>query len=178
MQQPWDPILGDSVHACAWWTLSKDELTAVINDQKKQATKRSASQMTDSPQPPKGPPIPKGSAGDQTGTTSKSNPVPPKETSKAKAPIVKAPSVASQAQDPSFPSIELPVPKVPQNPPPVGYRGNAGIREPSEVRGRKSTSGTGGKVSHAATAVVGKGTPSVPPLAACWSGRCSKYSAD
>ena len=36
------------------------------------------------------------------------------------------------------------------------------MREPSEVRGRKSISGHAGRV-HAATAVVGKGTPSVPP---------------
>ena len=33
-QQPWDPVLGDSVHAYAWWTLSKEEMTSVINEQK------------------------------------------------------------------------------------------------------------------------------------------------
>ena len=26
-QQPWDPVLGDSVHAFAWWTLSKGEIS-------------------------------------------------------------------------------------------------------------------------------------------------------
>ena len=44
----------------------------------------------------------------------------------------------------------------------MGYRGSAGVREPSEIRGRKSTSGQGVRVPHAAAAVVGKGTEEEP----------------
>ena len=39
-QQPWDPVLGDSVHAYAWWTVSKEETVAIINDQKIRSSKR------------------------------------------------------------------------------------------------------------------------------------------
>ena len=62
--------------------------------------------------------------------------------------------------DLTFPTVELSVPTVP----PVGYQGNAGIRETSQVRGRKPTSGQGTRIPHAAAAVVGRGTPSVPPV--------------
>ena len=161
--QPWDPVLGDSVHAFAWWTLLKEEMTAVINDQKKQSSKRPASQIAESPPAPKGFTVPKGSVAKQPTTTSKTGAVPPKETPTAKTPIVKVPSVPIQGLDLTLPTVELSVPKVPQHPPPSGYRGNAGIREPSQVRGRKSTSGQGVRVPHAATAVVGKGTPPIPP---------------
>ena len=60
-QQPWDPVLGDSVHAYAWWTLSKEETVAVINEQKSRSSKRPASQIAESPPAPKRTSIPKGS---------------------------------------------------------------------------------------------------------------------
>ena len=162
-QEPWGPILADSVHAYAWWTLTKDELTAVVEDQRKQSTKRPASQMIVPPPIAKGPPLPKSGAVDHPETSPKSPSVAPKETQKAKAPIVKVPSISSQMQSLQFPTIELPVPKRPQQPPSVEFRGNAGVREPSVARGRKSTGGSGGRIPFAAAAVVGKGTPSIPP---------------
>ena len=60
-QQPWDPVLGDSVRAYAWWTLSKEETVAVINEQKSRSSKRPASQVAESPPAPKRTSIPKGS---------------------------------------------------------------------------------------------------------------------
>ena len=66
----------------------------------------------------------------------------------------------------TIPLPELKGPPGPQQPPPIEYRGNAGIREaslPSQVRGKKSSKGHGSRIPHAATAVVGKGTPSIPP---------------
>ena len=41
--QPWDPVLGDSPHAYAWWSLSKEETVAIINEQKTRSSKRPAS---------------------------------------------------------------------------------------------------------------------------------------
>ena len=41
MNQPWDPVLGDSPHAFAWWTLSKEEIVEVIKEQKEEDGKSS-----------------------------------------------------------------------------------------------------------------------------------------
>ena len=139
-KEPWDPILGDSVHAYAWWTLTKEELTAVIEDQKRQSTKRPASQITDPPPIAKGSPMPKGGAMDHPGSASTWLSAPPKEKPTAKAPVVKVPSISSELQNLQLPTIELPVPKRPQQTPSVEFRGNAGVRQPSVARGRKSTS--------------------------------------
>ena len=111
--------------------------------EEKKQTKRPASQMINAPPTAKGPPMPKVEAVDHSGTTSKSPAVPPKETQKAKAPVEKLPSISSGMEKPQLPTIELPVPKRPQQPPPVEFKGNAGLRERSEARGRKSTSGSG-----------------------------------
>ena len=107
--------------------------------------------------------MPKVGAIKQLGTASKSSSVSPQETQKAKAPIVKVPSISSGMEKPQLPAIELSAPKKPQPPPPVEFRGNAGIREQSETRGRKPTSGSGRRTPFAATSVLGKGTPSIPP---------------
>ena len=48
-RQPWDPVLGDSVHAFAWWTLSKEETVAVIKEQEGRALKRPAPQIVEQP---------------------------------------------------------------------------------------------------------------------------------
>ena len=163
-QEPWDPILGDSVHACAWWTLTNDEVTAVIEDQKKQSTKRPASQMIEATPIAKAPPNPKASAAERSGTTSKSLAVPPEETQNAKAPIVKAPATQLRTDEPQLPAIEVPLPKKSHQLPPVEFRGNAGIREQSETRGRRPTAGSGRRVPLAA-AVLGKCAPMPPPTA-------------
>ena len=81
-QQPWDPVLGDSVHAYAWWTLSKEETVAIINDQKSRSSKRPASQIAESPPASKRASVPKGSVAKTPTTSSKTgaDPAPPKET--------------------------------------------------------------------------------------------------
>ena len=62
-----------------------------------------------------------------------------------------------------IPLPELTGPPGPQQSPPIEHRGNAGIRETSQVRGKKASKGYASRIPHAATAVVGKGTPSIPP---------------
>ena len=94
-QQPWDPVLGDSVHAYAWWTLSKEETVAIIKEQKSRSTKRPASQIAESPPAPKRTPAPKGSVAKTPTTTSKTgaDPPTPKETAKPKSAAITAPTV-------------------------------------------------------------------------------------
>ena len=73
--QPWDPVLGDSPHAFAWWTLSKEETIAVIREQKGKTVSRPTPQIP-------GPPLVV-----KTPTTSSKKgvyPPPSKETFKAK----------------------------------------------------------------------------------------------
>ena len=53
-KQPWDPVLGDSVHAFAWWTLSKEETIAVIKEQEGRTVKRPAPQLAEPPLPLRG----------------------------------------------------------------------------------------------------------------------------
>ena len=160
-RQPWDPVLGDSVHAHAWWTLSKDEAVAVINEQKSRASKRPASQIA----APKGVSAPKGSVAKVPTTTSKTGAdPPPKEGAKAKAAVVSAPAaVPVPGMELAIPLPELTGPPGPQQTPPIEYRGNARTREPSQVRGKRRSKGQSSRIPHAATALVGKGTPSVPP---------------
>ena len=86
MQQPWDPVLGDSVHAYAWWTLSREETVAIINEQKSRSSKRPASQIAESPPAPKRTSVPKGSVAKTPTTSSKTGAdPPPKEAAKAKS---------------------------------------------------------------------------------------------
>ena len=165
-RQPWDPVLGDSEHAYAWWTLAEDETIAIINEQKKRSYKRPASHIAGPPPaykgptvpkgsvagtPPasKGPNVPKGSIAKQPSTTVKSGSVPPKAASATRPPAVTVPSVPIQGLDLTLPSVELSAPNVPQPSLNIGFQGNAGVREPSQVRGRKSTSGQGIRVPHA-----------------------------
>ena len=92
---PWDPILGDSVQAFAWWTLSKDQTIAVIKEQKSRASKRPESQIAESPPAPKRITAPKGSVAKTPTTTSKTGAdPPPKEGAKAKAAAISALAVA------------------------------------------------------------------------------------
>ena len=166
LQALWDPILGDSVHAYAWWTLTQDELTSEIEEQRKSA-KRPASQISGPPPVAKGPPAPKRGDEQTTGTTPKTSSV-SAEIPKAKAPIIKAPSLPKGIENLQFPTVELPPPKGPQ-PPPVTFKGNAGIREPSSARGRKPGSGSGGRIPMASAVALGRGTPSAPPPSAVGS---------
>ena len=118
--QPWDPVLGDSVHAYAWWTLSKEETIAVINEQKSRSSKRPASQIAESPPAPKRTPAPKGSVTKTPTTTSKSGAdPPPKEASKAKSAAVTVPAVPTQGTDLTIPLPELIGPPGPQQSPPI-----------------------------------------------------------
>ena len=86
---------------------------------------------------------------------------PPKETIKAKTAAIKAPAV------PKKPALAIPLPELTGPPapqqPPIEYRGNAGVREPSQVRGERLSKGQAFRTSHGATAALGKGTPSIPP---------------
>ena len=61
-----------------------------------------------------------------------------------------------------IPLPELTGPPAPQQPP-IEYRGNAGVREPSQVRGKRPSKGQAFRTSHGAIAALGKGTPSIPP---------------
>ena len=166
-QQPWDPILGDSVHAYAWWTLTKDEIVTVIREQKDRASKRPASQIAESPPAPKRITAPKGSVAKTPTTTSKKGVVhPPKESSKAKAAAITVPAApAVKESGHSVPSPESPAPQISQQSA-VDYRGSAGIREPSQVSGSRPLRGQGGRHSHITGISAGRGTPSVPPVEA------------
>ena len=166
-QQPWDPVLGDPVHAYAWWTLSKDETVAIINEQKSRSTKRPASQIAESPPAPKRTSVPKGSVAKAPTTSSKTGAdPPPKEAAKVKPAAASAPAVPIPGMELTIPLPELTGPPGPQQSPPIEYRGNAGIRETSQVRGKRASKGHASRIPHAATAVVGKGTPSIPPVEA------------
>ena len=94
-KQPWDPVLGDSVHAFAWWTLSKEETVAVIKEQEGRALKRPAPQIADQPPASKRVQSPKASVVKTPTTSSKTgvDTPPPKETIKAKTAAIKAPAV-------------------------------------------------------------------------------------
>ena len=64
---------------------------------------------------------------------------------------------------PSGPDLVIPLPELtgppgPQQSPPIEYRGNAGIREASQVRGKRTSKGHVSRIPHTA-----KGTPSIPP---------------
>ena len=169
-QEPWNPILGlgDSVHAYAWWALSKDELAAIVAAQRKESTKKAGiSYMINPPPISQGPPKPKGSVADQPGTSSKSSSVIPKpESQKAKQPMTKVPSVPSETVSTPKSVMESPTPKRAEGTPTVEFRGNAGVREPSVTRGRKVSGGLGGRNPFAAATVLGRGTPSIPPITA------------
>ena len=163
-QQPWDPVLGDSAHAYAWWSLSKEETVGIINDQKIRSSKRPASQIAEPPPVPKRISAPKGSVA-KTPTTSSKTGADPKETSKAKSAAIIAPVVPTVETDLGIPLPELTGPPGPQQSPPIEYRGNAGIREASQVRAKKSLKGSTLRTPHAPIA-LGKGTPPVPPVEA------------
>ena len=166
-QQPWDPVLGDSVHAYAWWTLSKEETVSTINEQKSRSTKRPASQIAESPPAPKRTSVPKGSVAKVPSTSSKTGAdPPPKEAAKVKSPAAPVPAVPTPGMELTIPLPELTGPPGPQQSPSIEYRGNAGIRETSQVRGKKASKGSTSRIPHAATAVAGKGTPSIPPVEA------------
>ena len=173
-QQPWDPVLGDSVHAFAWWTLSKEETVAVIQEQKSRSSKRPASQFAEQPPATKRIQSPKGSVAKTPTTASKTgaNPPPSKETSKAKAEATTAPVIPS-VEELVLPLPELTGPPGQQQPSSIEYRGNAGIREPSQARGKRSSKPHASRISHLAATVAGKGTPSVPPVEAVGA-----YSSD
>ena len=107
-QQPWDPVLGDSVHAYAWWTLSKEETVAVINEQKSRSSKRPASQIAESSPAPKRTSIPKGSVAKTPTTSSKTGAdPPPKEPAKAKTAAVTVPAVPIHGMELTIPLPEL-----------------------------------------------------------------------
>ena len=108
-QQPWDPVLGDSVHAYAWWSLSKEETLAIINDQKTRSSKRPASQIAEPPPVPKRISAPKGSVAKTPTTSSKTgaDPPSPKETIKAKSAAIIAPAVPAVGTDLGIPLPEL-----------------------------------------------------------------------
>ena len=140
-KQPWDPVLGDSVHAFAWWTLSKEETVAVIKEQEGRSLKRPASQIAEQPPASKRVQSPKGSVVKTPTTSSKTgvDTPPPKETIKAKTAAIKAPVVPKEP-DSVIPLPELTRPPAPQQPP-VEYTGNAGVREPSQIRGKRPSKG-------------------------------------
>ena len=149
--QPWDPVLGDSPHAFAWWTLSKEETIVVIQEQKEKTLSRPR------PQIPGPPPVVK------TPTTSSKKGVhapPSKETTKAKTAAIKAPA-ASKEQPLTLPLPELTGPPGPRQPT-VEYKGNAGVRQPSHARGKRLSQGQSFRTPHGPTS-LGKGTPSIPP---------------
>ena len=151
MNQPWDPVLGDSVHAFAWWTLSKEETIGVIKEQKEKTVSRPI------PQIPGPPPVVK------TPTTSSKKGVqtpPSKETIKAKTAAIKAPA-ASKEQPLALPLPELTGPPGPRQPT-VEYKGNAGVRQPSHARGKRQSQGQAFRTPHGPSS-LGKGTPSIPP---------------
>ena len=150
--QPWDPVLGDSVHAFAWWTLSKQETIAVIQEQKERTVKRPAPQIAEPPPVVKTP-----TTSSKTGVTTP----PPKETIKAKTAAIKAPAVP-KGQALTIPLPELTGPPAPHQPA-IEYRGNAGVREPSQARGKRLSKGQANRTSHGAIPALGKGTPSIPP---------------
>ena len=163
-QQPWDPVLGDSVHAYVWWSLSKEEKIAVIKEQKSRSTKRPASHIAESPPAPKRTSPPKGSVAKVPTTSSKTSAdPPPNEAAKAQSAVVSAPILSTPGMEPTIPLPELKGPPGPQHSPSIEYRGNAGIRETLQVRGKRPSRGQTSRVPHAATALVGKGTPSVAP---------------
>ena len=150
--QPWDPVLGDSVHAFAWWTLSKEETIAVIKEQKERTVKRPAPQIAEPPPVVKTP-----TTSSKTGVNTPS----PKETIKAKTAAIKAPAVP-KGQALTIPLPELTGPPAPHQPT-IECRGNAGVREPSQGRGKRLSKGQALRTSHGATPALGKGTPSIPP---------------
>ena len=150
--QPWDPVLGDSVHAFAWWTLSKEETIAVIKEQKERTVKRPAPQIAEPPPVVKTP-----TTSSKTGVTTPS----PKETIKAETAAIKAPA-ASKGQALTIPLPELTGPPAPHQPT-IEYRGNAGVRGPSQARGKRPSKGQPIRTSHGAIPALGKGTPSIPP---------------
>ena len=151
--------MGDSVHAFAWWTLSKGETVAVINEQKSRSSKRPAPQIGEPPPASKRTSVPKGSVAKTPTTSPKTgaDPPPSKETVKAKTAAITAPIVA-MGTDLVIPLPELTGPPGPQQSPPIEYRGNAGIREASQVRGKRTSKGHAPRIPHTA-----EGTPSIPP---------------
>ena len=149
--QPWDPVLGDSVHAFAWWTLSNQETIAVIQEQKERTVKRPAPQIAEPPPVVKTP-----TTSSKTGVTTHS----PKETIKAKTAAIKAPAV-SKGQALTIPLPELTGPPAP-NQPAIEYKGNAGVRQPSHARGKRLSQGQAFRTPHGPSS-LGKGTPSIPP---------------
>ena len=148
--QPWDPVLGDSPHAFAWWTLSKEETVEVIREQKKKTVSRPTPQI---PQPPRVVKAP-------TTTSKRGTHTPlPKDTIEAKTAAIKAPAVSREPL--TLPLPELTGPPGPRQPT-VEYKGNAGVRQPSHVRGKKLTQGQTLRTPHGPSS-LGKGTPSIPP---------------
>ena len=117
-QQPWEPVLGDSVHAFAWWTLSPEETVTVIKEQESRSLKRPASQITEQPPAVKRIQSPKGSVAKKPTTTSKTgvDPPPAKETTKAKTAAITAP-VVPVGPDPVIPLPELIGPPAPKQAP-------------------------------------------------------------
>ena len=166
-KQPWDPVLGDSVHAYAWWSLSTQETVAIINDQKTRSSKRPASQIAESPPAPKRIAAPKGSVAKTPTTSSKTGADPPsiKETSKAKSAEILAPVVPTVGANLGIPLPEMTGPPEPQQSPPIEHRGNAGVREASQARAKKTMKGSTMRHPNAPTP-LGKGTPPVPPVEA------------
>ena len=151
MNQPWDPVLGDSPHAFAWWTLSKEETIAVIREQKEKTVSRPTPQIP-------GPPLVV-----KTPTTSSKmgvHPPPSKDTIKPKTAAIKAPA-ASKEQPSALPLPELTGPPGPRQPT-VEYKGNAGIKQPSHARGKRLSQGQSLRTPHGPP-LLGKGTPSIPP---------------
>ena len=148
--QPWDPVLGDSPHAFAWWTLSREETVEVIREQKRKTVSRPTPQI---PQPPRVVKAP-------TTTSKRGTHTPfPKDTIEAKTAAIKALAVSREPL--TLPLPELTGPPGPRQPT-IEYKGNAGVRQPSHVRGKKLTQGQTLRTPHGSSP-LGKGTPSIPP---------------
>ena len=119
---------------------------------KERTVKRPAPQIAEPPPVVKTP-----TTSSKTGVTTPS----PKETIKAKTAAIKAPAVP-KGQALTIPLPELTGPPAPHQPA-IEYRGNAGVREPSQARNKRLSKGQAIRTSHGATPALGKGTPSVPP---------------
>ena len=124
-------------------------------------------QIAESPPAPKRIAAPKGSVAKTPTTSSKTGADPPsvKETSKAKSAEILAPVVPTVGPNLGIPLPEVKGPPGPQQSPTIEYRGNAGVREASQVRAKKTMKGSTMRHPNAPTP-LGKGTPSIPPVEA------------
>ena len=160
-QTPWNPLLGDSVHAYAWWMLSSEEFQIILEDTQKDAAAKATSRMTGS-SPKQQTAIKKNKAEPSVhpkGTT-------PKTGSGGSNTPPKTPVNPSPLAEQGIPvKQELVQARQPTGPPSPKLQTGAGVREQSTPRGTAGRSGyTLVNPLFSCGRAIGQGTPSVAPV--------------